>query len=67
MVFQLHSFEHFAWSNVDADKNDQSLKWLERMKGDPNKSNKSKYCRFHHDHGHATDECYDLKQQIWML
>ena len=48
-------------------KDDQSLKWLERMKGDPNKSNKSKYCRFHRDHGHATNECYDLKQQIWML
>ena len=43
-------------------KNDPSLKWLERMKGDPSKRNKSKYCRFHHDHGHDTDKCYDLKQ-----
>ncbi|XP_023924003.1 uncharacterized protein LOC112035402 [Quercus suber] len=43
-------------------KDDPSLKWLERMKGDSCKWNKSKYCRFHCDHGHDTDECYDLKQ-----
>ena len=42
-------------------KDDPSLKWLEKMKGDPNKCNKSKYCRFHRDHGHDTDEYYDLK------
>ncbi|XP_030924206.1 uncharacterized protein LOC115951026 [Quercus lobata] len=45
-------------------KDDPSLKWPEKMKGDPNKRNKNKYCRFHRDHGHDTDECFDLKQQI---
>ena len=45
-------------------KDDPSLKWPEKMKGDPNKRNKNKYCRFHRDHGHDTDECYDLKQQV---
>ena len=34
------------------------------MKEDPNKRNKNKYCRFHRDHGHDTDDCYDVKQQI---
>ena len=43
---------------------DPSLKWPEKMKGDPNKRNRNKYCRFHKDYGHDTDECFDLKQQI---
>ena len=45
-------------------KDDPSLKWQEKMKGDLNKRNRNKYCRFQMDHGHDTDECYDLKQQI---
>ena len=45
-------------------KDDPSLKWPEKMKGDPNKRNRNKYCRFHRDHGHDMDECFDLKQQV---
>ena len=30
-------------------KDDPSLKWPEKMKGDPNKRNRNKYCRFHKD------------------
>ena len=48
-------------------KADPSLKWPEKMKGDPSKWNKSKYCHFHQDHGYDTDKCYDLKQQIEVL
>ena len=43
-------------------KDDPSLKWLEKMKGDPNKHNRNKYFRLHRDHGHDTDKCFDLKQ-----
>ena len=43
-------------------KDDPSLKWPEKMKEDPNKRNRNKYCRFHRDHGHDTDERFDLKQ-----
>ena len=45
-------------------KDDPSLNWPEKMKGDPNKHNKNKYCCFHRDHRYDMDECYDLKQQI---
>ena len=45
-------------------KDNPSLKSPEKMKGDPNKCNKNKYCHFHRDHGHDTDECFELKQQI---
>ena len=33
-------------------KDDPSLKWPKKMKGDPNNHNRNKYCRFHRDHGH---------------
>ena len=45
-------------------KDNPSLKWPEKMKGDPNKGNRNKYYHFHRYHGHDTDECFDLKQQI---
>ena len=59
--------QHYTPLNVLLDqvlmqiKDEPSLKWLEKMKGDPNKYNKNKYCRFYRDHWHDTDECYDLK------
>ena len=62
--------QHYTPLNVSLDqvlkqiKDDSSLKWPEKMNGDPNKHNKNKYCHFHRDHGHDTNKCYDLKQQI---
>ena len=59
--------QHYTPLNVPLDqvlmqiKDDTSLKWPEKMKEDPNKCNKNKYYRFHRNHRHDTDECYDLK------
>ena len=38
-----------------------------KLKGDPSKRPKDKYCRFHRDHWYDTANYYDLKQQIEAL
>ena len=48
-------------------KDEEALTYPGKLKGDPNKRSKDKYCRFHRDHGHDTADCYDLKQQIEVL
>ncbi|XP_022147771.1 uncharacterized protein LOC111016626 [Momordica charantia] len=41
-----------------------SFKRPEKLRGDLEKRNKDKYCRFHRDHGHNTSNCWELKRQI---
>ena len=45
-------------------KDEGALTFLGKLKGDPSKRSRDKYCRFHRDHGHDTSDCYDLKQPI---
>ena len=48
-------------------KDEEALTFPGKLKRDPNKRSRDKYCRFHHDHNHDTSDCYDLKQQIEAL
>ncbi|XP_022858555.1 uncharacterized protein LOC111379427 [Olea europaea var. sylvestris] len=42
----------------------KELKWPPRMPSLPKNRDRTKYCDFHRDHGHTTERCLALKQQI---
>ena len=42
-------------------KDKGTLTFPGKLKSDPTKRSRNKYCRFHRDHGHDTTDCYDLK------
>ena len=48
-------------------KDEGTLTFPGKLKGDPSKRPRDKYCRFHQDHGYNIANCYDLKQQIEAL
>ena len=48
-------------------KDEGALTFPCKLKGDPNKRSRDKYCHFHQDHGYDTTDYYDLKQQIEAL
>ena len=45
-------------------KNDPILRWPKPMRSNPEVRNKCKYCHFHKDYEHDTNECHDLKNQV---
>ena len=45
-------------------KNEDSIKWIEKIKIDSLRRNKNKYCEFHRHHENNTDDCFQLKEQI---
>ena len=48
-------------------KDEWTLTFPGKLKSDPSKRSRNKYCRFHRDHDHDMADCYDLKQQIEAL
>ncbi|XP_050285028.1 uncharacterized protein LOC126724590 [Quercus robur] len=45
-------------------KDEHYLKWPRPLHSLLNMRDKKKYCQFHKDHGHYTEDCRDLKEQI---
>ena len=45
-------------------RDEPSLKWVRPLQSPSDVRDKRKYCRFHKDHGHYTEDCRDLKEQI---
>ena len=48
-------------------RNEQFLRWPTQMKSDPSTRDNTKYCEFHRDYGHRTDDCIQLKREIEFL
>ncbi len=48
-------------------QDDPEIKWPGKLRSNPTKRSKDLYCCFHCDHGHTTEDCYALKQQIEAL
>ncbi|XP_077223355.1 uncharacterized protein LOC143856959 [Tasmannia lanceolata] len=66
----LHREEEYTPLNIrrarilTAIQGEQFLTWPQNLQTPGDKRNKSKYCRFHKDHSHDTDECRHLKEEI---
>uniref|UniRef100_A0A2N9IAH4 Uncharacterized protein n=1 Tax=Fagus sylvatica TaxID=28930 RepID=A0A2N9IAH4_FAGSY len=69
----LVKFSSFTPLNTPIDKlllqiqDDPSLRWPGKIRSDPNSRPKNLYCRFHRDHGHLTEDCVALKEQVETL
>ena len=48
-------------------QHERFLRWPSQMKSDPARRDDTKYCEFHKDHGHRTDDCIQLKKEIEYL
>ncbi|XP_058092662.1 uncharacterized protein LOC131239121 [Magnolia sinica] len=48
-------------------KGEGFINWPDRLRSNPNRRSKNKYCHYHRDHGHNTSDYYHLKEEIERL
>ena len=48
-------------------QHEKFLRWPSQMRTDPTKKDNIRYCEFHRDHGHRTDDCIQLRKEIEYL
>ncbi|XP_059446360.1 uncharacterized protein LOC132177900 [Corylus avellana] len=45
-------------------RRDPAFRWPNKLRGDPRKRDQTKFCEYHNDHGHLTEDCITLRQEI---
>jgi hypothetical protein len=45
-------------------KGDPAFRWPPKMRSDPYKQDRNKFCEYHGDHGHSTEDCMVLYREI---
>jgi hypothetical protein len=48
-------------------KHDLAFRWPPRMRTPLEKRNNQKFCEYHNDHGHQTEDCMVLRKEIELL
>ena len=48
-------------------QHEKFLRWQSQMRTDLTKRDNTKYCEFHRDHGHRTNDCIQLRKEIEYL
>ena len=48
-------------------KNESFFKWPNKMAGDLMMRNQNLYCQYHQDHGHTTEDCRNLRDNLDQL
>ncbi|XP_059441931.1 uncharacterized protein LOC132174263 [Corylus avellana] len=45
-------------------RRDLAFRWPSKLRGDPRKRDRTKFCEYHNDHGHLAEDCITLWQGI---